>query len=84
MEKDARGLPPQERVQLRQSRSKPLLDDLQAWLAARLARIPGKSEPAKAIRYALTRMEKLRPYLGLKWSQKTGRSAKVYPNRLLK
>ncbi|WP_269451024.1 IS66 family transposase [Phaeobacter inhibens] len=63
VEKDTRGLPPQERVQLRQSRSKPLLDDLEAWLAAQLARIPGKSELAKAIRYALTRMDKLRPYL---------------------
>nr|WP_255730148.1 IS66 family transposase [Epibacterium sp. Ofav1-8] len=63
VEKDARGLPPQDRVRLRQSRSKPLLDDLEAWLAAQLARIPGKSELAKAIRYALTRMAKLRPYL---------------------
>ncbi len=63
VEKDARGLTPQERVQLRQSRSKPLLDGLEAWLAAQLARVPGKSELAKAIRYALTRMKKLRPYL---------------------
>ncbi|WP_260003250.1 IS66 family transposase [Leisingera caerulea] len=63
VEKDARGRPPQERAQLRQSRSKPLLYDLEAWLAAQLARIPGKSELAKAIRYALTRMKKLRPYL---------------------
>ena len=63
VEKDARGLPPQERVQQRQSRSKPLLDGLGDWLTAQLARIPGKSELAKAIRYALTRMEKLRSYL---------------------
>lgn len=63
VEKDARGLSPQERVQLRQSRSKPLLDDLEAWLAAQLVRVPGKSELAKAIRYALTRMKKLSPYL---------------------
>lgn len=63
VEKDARGRPPQERAQLRQSRSKPLLDDLEAWLAAQLARFPGKSELAKAIRYALTRMKKLRSYL---------------------
>nr|WP_011102833.1 IS66 family transposase [Ruegeria sp. PR1b]AAN05207.1 RC134 [Ruegeria sp. PR1b] len=63
VEKDARGLPPEDRLQLRQSRSKPLLDDLEAWLAAQMARIPGKSELAKATRYALTRMQKLRPYL---------------------
>jgi hypothetical protein len=37
---------------------------LEAWLAVQLAHIPGKSELAKAIRYALTRMKKLRPYLG--------------------
>ncbi|UWQ57769.1 IS66 family transposase [Leisingera caerulea] len=63
VEKDARGLPPEDRLQLRQSRSKPLLDELEAWLAAQMARIPGKSELAKAVRYALTRMQKLRPYL---------------------
>tara|TARA_B100002003_G_scaffold244784_1_gene271432 strand:+ start:1084 stop:1383 length:300 start_codon:yes stop_codon:yes gene_type:complete len=43
--------------------SKPILDDLEAWLAAQLPRIPGKSEVAKAIRYALTRIKKLHPYL---------------------
>lgn len=63
VEKDTRGLPPADRVRLRQSRAKPILDDLEAWLAAQLTRIPGKSELAKAIRYALTRIKKLRPYL---------------------
>lgn len=63
VERDARGLPPEDRVRLRQSRSKPILNDLEAWLAAQLTRIPGKSELAKAIRYALTRITKLRPYL---------------------
>ncbi|WP_259985092.1 transposase [Leisingera sp. M658] len=41
VEKDARGLPPQDRAQLRQTLPKPLLDELEAWLAAQLARIPG-------------------------------------------
>jgi hypothetical protein len=50
VEEDARGLPPDDRLQLRQSRSKPLLDDLKAWLAAQMAQIPGKSELAKVIR----------------------------------
>lgn len=63
VEKGARGLPPDERVLLRQERAKPILDDLEIWLAAQLTRIPGKSELAKAIRYALTRLKKLRPYL---------------------
>ena len=63
IEKEARGLPPDDRVRLRQQSAKLILDDLATWLAAQLTRIPGKSELAKAIRYALTRIKKLRPYL---------------------
>src|SRR3712207_4797830 len=62
-EKDGRGRPPEERVRLRQARAKPILDDLEAWLQAQLPRISGKSELAEAIRYALARLGKLRPYL---------------------
>ena len=63
VEKDARGQPPDERVRLRRARAKPIFDDLEAWLNAQLPKISGKSELAKAIRYALTRMKKLRPYI---------------------
>jgi hypothetical protein len=63
IEKDARGLAPEDRVRLRQQGAKPILDDLESWLGTQLIRISGKSELAKAIRYALTRMKKLRPYL---------------------
>jgi transposase len=63
VEKDGRGRPSDERVGLRQSRAKPILDDLEIWLHAQLPKISGKSELAKAIRYALARMKKLRPYL---------------------
>lgn len=63
VEKDARGLTPEERVCLRRDRAKPILDDLEIWLQAQLRKISGKSELAKAIRYALARMKKLRPYL---------------------
>ncbi len=63
VEKEARGQPPNERVRLRQAHAKPIFDDLEAWLHAQLPRISGKSELAKSIRYALTRMKKLRPYL---------------------
>ena len=63
VEKDARGCLPIERVQLRQARAKPIFDALEAWLQTRLPKISGKSELAKAIRYALTRMRRLRPYL---------------------
>ena len=63
VEKDARGRPPDERARLRQARAKPIFEDLEAWLQAQLPKISGKSELAKAIRYALTRMKRLRPYL---------------------
>lgn len=63
VEKEGRGQPPDERVRLRQDRAKPIVDDLESWLHAQLPKISGKSELAKAIRYALARMRKLRPYL---------------------
>ncbi len=63
IEKEARGQPPDIRVQIRQENAEPVLDDLQAWLAAELPKISGKTPLAGAIRYALTRMKRLRPYL---------------------
>ncbi len=63
VEKQARGQPPESRAALRQAHAAPILDALEAWLEAQLPRISGKSELAKAIRYALTRLKKLRPYL---------------------
>ena len=63
VEKAARGLAPEDRARLRQDRAKPVLDDLEAWLGLQLPKISGKSELAKAIRYALTRIKRLRPYL---------------------
>src|SRR4051812_8321918 len=63
VEKEGRGRPPEERVRLRQARAKSILDELETWLHAQLPRISSKSELAKAIRYALARMRKLRPYL---------------------
>jgi len=63
VEKDGRGCPPEERVRLRQARAKPIVAELETWLSAQLPKISGKSELAKAIRYALARMRKLRPYL---------------------
>lgn len=63
VENEARGKAPDERVQIRQVKAKPAFDEFEVWLAAQLPRISGKSELAKAIRYALTRMKRLRPYL---------------------
>jgi transposase len=63
IEKKVRGSPPDERVALRQQYSKPILDDLEVWLSKQLTHISGKSPLAGAIRYALTRIPKVRPYL---------------------
>ena len=63
VEKEARGQPPDKRRQIRQDKAKPILDDLEAWLNAQLPKISGKTPLAGAIRYALTRIKRLRPYL---------------------
>lgn len=63
IEKEARGQSPEDRAAIRQEKAKPLFDELEAWLGSQLHKISGKSELAKAIRYALTRMKKMRPYL---------------------
>ena len=54
---------PDERVRLRQAKAKQVLDDLDTWLGAQLTRISGKTPLARAIRYAITRIKRLRPYL---------------------
>ena len=56
-------MPPDKRVKLRQARAAPVFDDLELWLAMQLTRISGKSPLAAAIRYGLTRMVRMRPYL---------------------
>ena len=63
VEKQARSSPPERRVALRQAAAAPVFHDLEAWLREQLARISGKSPLAAAIRYALTRMERMRSYL---------------------
>ena len=63
VEKMARGLPPDKRVEIRQTEAKPAFDALEVWLNRQLHDISGKSPLAAAIRYALTRVARLRPYL---------------------
>ena len=63
VEKEVRGQSPEARAALRQDKAKPIFDDLEEWLQAQLPKISGKSPLAKAIRYALNRMPKTRPYL---------------------
>lgn len=62
IEREIRGHPPDERREVRQARARPLLDGLQAWLQASLAKLSKKSETAAAVHYALNRWEALRRY----------------------
>ena len=55
IERDIRGRSPDERWQVRQSRSRPLLDQMQEWLQATLAKLSKKSAVTSAINYALGR-----------------------------
>ena len=63
VEKEARGSPPDIRVELRRAHAAPVFDALEVWLAMQLTTISGKSPLAAAIRHALSRMERMRPYL---------------------
>ena len=63
IEKVARGLAPDKRVDIRQAEARPVFQSLEIWLNAQLTDISGKSPLAAAIRYALTRMARMRPYL---------------------
>jgi transposase len=57
-----RGKPPDLRQSVRQSRAKPLLEDLRKWMEKVLRSLSAKSETAGAIRYALSRWRALTRY----------------------
>ena len=63
IEDAVRGRPPDIRAAKRQAEAAPILDDLRCWLEAQLTKISGKTPLAAAIRYALTRMKRLTPWL---------------------
>ena len=63
IEVDIRGLPADERRQVRQRRTKPLVGALRVWLEEKLATVSGKSTIAGAIRYALSRWDGLGRFL---------------------
>ncbi len=50
-------------VEIRQAEARPVFNSLEVWLSAQLPDISGKSPLASAIRSALTRMARMRPYL---------------------
>jgi transposase len=63
IEGEIRGQPPDVRQAVRQLRSRPLVEDLRLWLQDHLQRVPGWSDLAKAMRYALRHWDGLILYL---------------------
>ena len=53
IEAEIRGKPADERRQVRQQRSRPLVEAMHTWLNQQLERVSGRSASAQAIRYAL-------------------------------
>jgi hypothetical protein len=62
IETEIRGRPPEERLQVRSTRARPLLESLHEWLEKTLSQVSRKSEIAAAIRYALSRWRALLRY----------------------
>jgi transposase len=63
IEETIRGWPPNERLRVRQQKSLPLVEVLQAWLHLQLSHLPGHSRLAEAIRYTLGRWMALTRFL---------------------
>jgi transposase len=63
VEKDIRGRNADERRAMRQDRSRPIVEELEPWLRAKLALISQKTKLAEAIRYALSRWHGLSRFL---------------------
>lgn len=57
IERQIKGQPCDARLAIRQTETRPKVEAFKAWSEAQLARIPGKSDLAKAFRYALNRWE---------------------------
>ena len=63
IEREINGLPPPERVAVRQERSRPLITELEAWLREQRHKLSSKSDTAKAIDYSLKRWAALTRFL---------------------
>ena len=62
IEGEIRGRPPDERRQVRQTRTRPLLESLHNWFEVSLTKLSRKSDTTAAIRYALTLWSALTRY----------------------
>ena len=63
IEADIRGQTAEQRQQVRQQRSRPLVEALHAWLTELLGKLSGRSSLAQAIRYALNHWKGLVRFL---------------------
>ena len=63
VEEAIRAHPPERRAAVRQTEAKGRFDDLERWLRTQLPKLSAKTPLTAAIRYALTRLKRLRPYL---------------------
>lgn len=63
IEADARDLSCEQRLQVRQERSKPLWEEMHAWLRLERTRVPDGSAIAKAIDYSLNHWQALSEFL---------------------
>jgi transposase len=63
IEREINGIAPQERLRVRNERSRPLVVALEAWLREQRAKLSGQSKVAKAIAYSLTRWVALTRFL---------------------
>src|SRR6202165_6058431 len=55
IEREINGLAPQERLRVRQERSRPLIVELEAWLREQRAKLSKNNDTTKAINYSLNR-----------------------------
>jgi len=62
IEEEIRGKPADLRLSIRQTRARPLLDQLRSWMEKALRTLSSKSETAGAIRYAISRWRALTRY----------------------
>ena len=63
IERTVKGFTAEDRLVIRQSSSKPICEDLHAWLKLERQRVPEGGATAKAIDYSLNRWEELTTYL---------------------
>src|SRR6266566_4219708 len=64
IERETNGLVPQERLRVRQERSRPLVVELEAWLREQRTKLSKNSDTTKAINYCLNRWDAFTRFLG--------------------